>query len=773
MLMSFLPALASDFEVDGIAYTITSQTDLTVNVDGPVNRKITEVNIPETVEYGNKTYLVTSIGKAAFGVCKALTSVTIPESVTHIGDMAFWECGALTSVTIPNGVVSIGEQAFLECRALTSVTIPESVTSIGLMAFYNCHAITQLTFNAVNCLTCGENSFYAGGITNITIGDKVTTIPTNFLKEVHSSIKQLTIPNSVTSIGANAFENISIVSLTLGTGLKSIGDNAFGWIKKAFWLGDTPPKGVDSFYDMVAIYVPNKKYPFTNKSVYKYLNSKFEVDGVVYVPVSTSDRTCDVVDCIYEKEYTNVEISDKVTNGGTEMKVNDVCPYSFYENDSIQSLTLSNSGVIGIYAFCGCDNLQSVLVANNDSISDYAFSECKKLQTAEIKNNGNIGEFAFSICSMQTVKVANNGNIGDYAFLRCKKLQTAEIKNNGNIGRDAFSGCSELQTVTIGQNVSGILDGAFYECSSLKQITIPDAVTQLRRGTFEYCSSLESVTFGAGVQALPVRVFANCSSLTSISIPNNVESIGDYAFTDCINLKSLKIGDGVKDIGNWTFNRCYSLDYISVGCKVDSIGEGAFSACYDLTKFYSYSENPPVCGNKALDDIDKDICTLYVPANSIDKYRSADQWKDFLLEGMDAVSVTEIKLNVTELSMGIGETYQLTAETLPSNATNRSVVWESSNPEIVTVDDNGMLTALSYGTATIVAKSADGNCEATCLVTVNSEAGIDDVTVTLADGPYVVYNLQGMMVLKSDNMDEVKQLPAGVYIINGKKMMVR
>ena len=84
------------------------------------------------------------IADYAFGYCKELTHVTIPEGVTSIGICAFAGCSSLTSVTIPEGVTSIGIYAFEGCSSLTSVTIPSSVTSVGSMMFYGCSKLKKI-----------------------------------------------------------------------------------------------------------------------------------------------------------------------------------------------------------------------------------------------------------------------------------------------------------------------------------------------------------------------------------------------------------------------------------------------------------------------------------------------------------------------------------------------------------------------------------------------------------------------------------------------------
>lgn len=111
---------AFSFEVNGINYEVTSETDLTVEVSH--NNYSGDIVIPENVEYNGKTYSVTFIGIRAFRGCSDLTSVTIPNGVYAIGGFAFSDCVSLTSVTIPNSVIGIEYCAFKNCVKLTSIT---------------------------------------------------------------------------------------------------------------------------------------------------------------------------------------------------------------------------------------------------------------------------------------------------------------------------------------------------------------------------------------------------------------------------------------------------------------------------------------------------------------------------------------------------------------------------------------------------------------------------------------------------------------------------
>ena len=247
---------------------------------------------------------VNSIGVEAFIYCFSMTNVTIGSSVTSIGEQAFWSCNSLTGVTIGTNVSSIGDWAFAYC-GLTRVSIPDSVTSIGDGAFGACISLTNIAASASNpayssmngvlfdkaqaallqfpgglggsytipnsvasigdwafadCgLTCvsipdsvtsiGANAFYVcSGLTSVTIGTNVSSIGNHAFYDC-CGLRSVTIPDSVTSIGDSAFYDCSgLTSVTIGTNVSSIGDGAFAFcgLTGVYFRGNAPGDGSDT-----------------------------------------------------------------------------------------------------------------------------------------------------------------------------------------------------------------------------------------------------------------------------------------------------------------------------------------------------------------------------------------------------------------------------------------------------------------------------------------------------------------------------------------------
>ena len=182
-------------------------------------------------------YDVTTIQSSAFYGCAGLTSIVIPNSVTTIGSHCFYGCSGLTSIVIPNSVTSIGELPFACCSGLISIIVEENNHIYD--SRNNCNALIESSSNSLiagcsntiipNSVTSiGDNAFYGcTGLTNIEIPNSVTTIGDNAFYGC-SGLTRIKIPQSVTTIGKGAFEGCNnLTTIEIGGTVMTIGDYAF------------------------------------------------------------------------------------------------------------------------------------------------------------------------------------------------------------------------------------------------------------------------------------------------------------------------------------------------------------------------------------------------------------------------------------------------------------------------------------------------------------------------------------------------------------------
>ena len=220
--------------------------------------------------------------------------------------------------------------------------------------------------------------------------------------------------------------------------------------------------------------------------------------------------------------------------------------------------------------------------------------------------------------------------IGERAFLDCTGLTSVTIPNSvTSIGEGAFGSCTGLTSVTIPNSVTSIGHGAFGSCTGLTSVTIPNSVTTIGDYAFDYCTGLTSVTIPSSITSIEDRAFSYCYSLTSITIPNSVTSIGGGAFYYCTGLTSVTIPNSVTSIGGYAFEDCRGLTSMTIGSGIRYIHEQAFAACNNLEEVYCLAENVPSTHTAAFEKSYPEYMTLYVPASSLNAYKTTEPWSLF------------------------------------------------------------------------------------------------------------------------------------------------
>ena len=212
-----------------------------------------------------------------------------------------------------------------------------------------------------------------------------------------------------------------------------------------------------------------------------------------------------------------------------------------------------------------------------------------------------------------------------------------------------------IKRIIIGDGITTIGSSAFRNCFALNSVTIPNSVRTIGEAAFEYCSALTSVTIPNSVTTIGNHAFFGCSALTSVTIPNSVTEIGYSTFQNCSALTSVTIPNSVTEIGGDAFSKCTSLQKVNIGNSVKTIGIAAFNNCTSITQISSEAVVPPTCESNVFDDINKSKCKLIVPKNSLDAYKQADQWKDFLLIEGSTTGITNTVYN----NLGLADVYTI------------------------------------------------------------------------------------------------------------------
>lgn len=397
---------------------------------------------------GGKVCNVIAIGPRAFSGCSNLSSITIPNSITTIGNQAFEGCLGLTTVYFNASNLTSG--SFSGVTSVVSVHFGSNITSIPASLFYGCSGITSITIpNSVSII--GVNAFGYTGLTSVTVPSSVTSFSGAFTN--CSALTSVTIEDGVPSISGGAFSNCTgITSINLPNSVRSIGNAAFSGC-----TGLTSISLPDSLVaiDYLAFYGCTGLTTFTIPSM---------VSSIGY----------------------------EILSGCTNL-VN-----LFYNAESCTSSGAAyNSGGYR-YAFTNCPNLTNIVLGNNVT------------------------------------------NIPANAFRDCGGITSISIPSSvRSIGQASFYGLSGLTSVSFSEGLESIGEQAFYGCAGLSTITIPNSVNTIGDLAFAYCTGVQSVSLGNSLTSIGVSSFVGCTGLTSITIPSVVTNIGGTAFSGCTNLTSV------------------------------------------------------------------------------------------------------------------------------------------------------------------------------------------------------------------------------------------
>lgn len=569
------------------AYELIDDNSVTIINYGGDEKNLT---IPSKID--GKT--VKKIGYGAFAECKSIETLVIPETIITIGDYAFSQCSQLSKITIPDSVVALGQYSLAGCSSLTSVEIPNGISAIPYATFFDC---TNLT--------------------DVVIPEGIKTIGGMVFGNCRA-LADINFPTTLTSIGGNAFLNCTgLKSITVSEGVTSLGSGTF-----------------QGCLNLVEINLPN---------------------------------------------------------------------------------TLA---VIGQSAFQDCISLESIVLP--ESVT----------------------------------------GIGYAAFTGCSSLTDVNIPSQVDSIRNAtFSGCASLEEINIPSTITSLGENVFSGCVSLKSVVIPDSVTEIGASTFSNCSNLKEVTLPKNLDRISASLFRYCDSIETVVIPNGVVAVDDTAFADCMNLKSVTFPNTIKasendgnGIGSRIFSHSpkvvasviegsvahtymrrngYNFTLITTGINLDKpeltldVNESskyvAILSPYkvvDNTSLSWQSNNPGIASvdaNGVVTGITEGKATIIVKGSN-----GLSASSEVTVTNINA-PITNVSLNRSDLEIKKDSSSPLRATVTPKETTDdKTLTWESNNPEVATVSSTGVVTARKPGNAIITVRTSNGLTD-TCNVTVISQ----------------------------------------------------
>lgn len=452
--------------VDGCAVVVAPVGNTWADFTEPQGTLI----IPSSVTCNGTDYPVSGIGDYAFVGCYDLTDLVISEGITSIGQTAFMTLTSLTNVTLPSTIQLIDRGAFAGCSGLNTVVVPDNVAEVNVLAFSQVKNVVYhgaLDTDSWKALTI--NGYVEGPL--VYADDSKTELTGCF-----ATATQVTIPESVTTIGNNAFANCRYLqSVEVPATVTTIANKSFSYVNNVIYNGTATGS------------------PWGAKIVNGYAEGQF-----VY-----TDATKDTLVGYYGTDVI-VNVPEGVTTIATR---------AFYNLFTIEEVNIPASLVtIQNYAFNNGSQLKRVNFNEGlETLEANAFYNCRNLTFLHIPSSvSSIAPNTFWGCfRLSNIKV-DAGN----AIYDSREDCNAIVERATNT---LIKGCANTK---IPNTVTRFATESFGGNRSMQSLDIPASVVTIDSLAFELCNRLATVrSYGLEAPVLGGRAFTRISENATLYIP--------------------------------------------------------------------------------------------------------------------------------------------------------------------------------------------------------------------------------------------------------------
>ena len=554
--------------------------------------------------------VISIVEEKAFLGCSNLSEINGIEHVTRIDKSAFEGCSQLVDIDL-SSVSTLGESAFEDCYSLRFVGNTHSLTEIGKAAFKGCYNIEKIDFSAAALRTIGESAFEnCSSLNEVVLPATVTEIPK---RAFHScfALHSFDFPNSVKTIGKEAFAESGIEDPKFNSTLSEIGEGAF---KNCYDIStlvipaSVKTVGKNAFKDCDSLNRVEAPFFGTEAGGKKGSNSVYGSSNSVQYVIMTGSGTLTKNDMkafknslvevaimgsvseVGERAFKNFKYLDEVILGDS---VKTIAKEAFYGCKELNSISLDGTSVstiakkafynAGIERFTAGDALRT--------IEDEAFAK-SKVEVFDLGAAHQLRELPKKLCygceSLYDIDFPSSLNtIGEAAFRYCDSINELSLRNVKTVGKSAFKNCDNLRTLEL--VAVSVIEKEAFASTGLIEVTIPDGCEELGKNVFKNCRYLNELTVSRSVKKMGKGLFAGCRDLETLELPyvgtekdtpKKISYLGYYK-----SLTRIVITDA-REIAKSAFKNCESLEYLTLNEGIRAIGDKVVDGCDSLYRVY-------------------------------------------------------------------------------------------------------------------------------------------------------------------------------------------